>query len=219
MMVGWIIAGCVLFLILLLLFSVAKAEIRSDGTLSLKAGIGVIMIRILPKKEKKPPKISSFSQKKYLRKMKRQEEKAKKKEAKKARGKTEKEKAEKKEKPKKSFSEKFDEVKKLLSVIVETAGKYSKKLRIAINGFRISVGAEEASDVALRYGAISQSVSYLLEFLDVNTDLTVKEGAVDVTADFISGKFDLFADVSVGIRVINVLRIGLSVLVKKIKKG
>ena len=41
----------------------------------------------------------------------------------------------------------------------------------------------------------------------------------NVSADFISGKFDLFADVSVGIRVINVLRIGLSVLVKKIKKG
>ncbi|MBR6917943.1 MAG: hypothetical protein IKN38_07135, partial [Clostridia bacterium] len=90
---------------------------------------------------------------------------------------------------------------------------------ITIDGLRISVGAEEASAVALRYGAISQSVSYLLEFLDVNTTLTVKADAVDVSADFVGGEFDLFAEVTVGIRVINILRIGLSILVKKIKKG
>ncbi len=217
-MVGWIIAGSVLFLILLLLFSVAKAQIRSDGTLSLKAGLGFIMIRILPKKEKKPPRVSSFSQKKYLKKLKREDEKKKKRELKKTR-KEKPEKKEEKEKPKKSFSEKFDEIKNLLSAIVETAGKYSKKLRITIDGLSISVGADEASDTALRYGAISQSVSFLLEFLDVKTTLNVKEGAPDVHADFVSGKFDLYADITVGVRVINALRIGFSILVKKIKKG
>lgn len=220
-MVGLIIAGCVLLLILVLLFSVAKAEIRSDGTLSLKAGIGSLMFRILPKKEKKPPGISSFSQKKYLKKLKREEEKAKKRDAKKAKKKEKKELEKKKEKEekKKSFSEKFDEVKNLLSVIVETAGKYSKKLRITISDLRITVGAPDASDVALRYGAISQGVAYLLEFLDTKTTLDVKEGAVEVNADFVSGSFDLLADVTVGIRVINAVRIGLSVLIKKIKKG
>ena len=220
-MVGLIIAGCVLALILVLLFSVAKAEIRSDGTLSLKAGIGFLKFRILPKKEKKQPTISSFSQKKYLKKLKREEEKAKKKENKKAKKKEKKESEKKKAKDekKKTFSEKFDEIKDLLSAIVRTAGKYSKKLRITINGLRISVGAPDASDVALRYGAISQGGAYLLELLDTKTRLDVKEGAVEVNADFVTGSFDLFADVTVGIRVINAVRIGLSVLIKKIKKS
>ncbi len=221
-MIGWIIAGCVLFLILLLLFSVAKAEIRSDDTLSLFAGIGIIKFRILPKKEKKPPAVSSFSQKKYLKKLKREEEKAEKRRAEKEKKKEpEKEKDEKKEqeKPKKSFSEKFDEFSNLLSAIVETAGRYSKKLRIRIDDLTISVGASDAADVAWSYGAISQSAAYLLEFLDVKTTLTFKEGAVDVRADFISGKIGFSADVTVGIRLINAVRIGLSILFKKVKNG
>ena len=59
----------------------------------------------------------------------------------------------------------------------------------------------------------------MLEFLDTKTTLDVKEGAVEVRADFLSGSFDLSADVTVGIRVINAVRIGLSVLIKKIMKG
>ena len=217
-MVGWIILGCVLFLILLLLFSTAKAEIKSGDEVTLTAGVGLIMFRILPKKKKKAPPVSSFSQKKYQRKLKREEKKKKKREAKKER-KKEPEEKEKKAEKKKTFSEKFDEVKNLLSAVVETAGKYSKKLRITIDDLKISVGADEASDVALRYGAISQSAAYLLEFLDTKTDLSVKDGAVDVSPDFVGNKFGFSADVTVGIKVINVLRIGFSVLVKKIRKG
>ena len=217
-MIGWIIAGCLLLLIMILLFSIAKAEIRSDGSLTLKAGIGFIMIRIFPKKEKKPPAVSSFSQRRYLKKLRKEKEKAKKRELKK-RQKTEKQEESKEEKPKETFSEKFEEIKNLLSLIVETAGKYSKKLRITVSDLKIYVGASEASDVAIRYGAISQATAYLIEFLDVNTTLDVKEGAVDVRADFLSGSFNFSADITVGIRIINAIRIGLSILIKKIKNG
>ena len=214
-MTALIIIGAVIILILALLLSVAKAEVKSSGELSLRAGIGPLMIRIIPKRKKRV-RLSRFSQKKYLKikeKEKKREEKKKKKAEKK-----EDEKEEPREKGKKPFSEKFDEIKELISAIVGATGKYSKKLIVTVNDLKISVGADEASDVAVRYGAISQSLAYLLEFLSMKTSFRAKEGAVDVTADFISGKFAVSADIVIGIRVIDALRAALYVLGRKIKK-
>ena len=94
----------------------------------------------------------------------------------------------------------------------------SKKLRIKVKELRLSVGAPDASDTAIRYGAIAQGVAYLLEFLDENVSLTVSDGAVSVDADFLSGKFGISADIIVGIRIISVLIIGISFVIKLISR-
>ena len=59
------IIGVIVLLLFLLLMTSVKVRIISDGEITLKVGAGPVMIKLLPKKNKRK-KIKKFTQKRYL---------------------------------------------------------------------------------------------------------------------------------------------------------
>ena len=210
-MKGLIIVGSILLFLFLISLLPVKGRLTSYDVLTLRAGLGPISFRILPKKQKKPPRTSKFSQKKYLKLKEKEEERKSSKKRKKKKEKTP------EPKQKKSLSERIDEIKELLSLLIKTADKYSKKILIDLHEFKVTVSSDDAMDTAIRYGAISQSVAYLLEFLDAKTTFSAPSDSVSVDADFVGGKSQMKVDLSLGIRLINVFRIAFFVLINFFK--
>ncbi|MBO7293023.1 MAG: hypothetical protein J6V07_03715 [Clostridia bacterium] len=84
------------------------------------------------------------------------------------------------------------EIKFLLGVVREVAEsifeRASRHVRIVIRELKITVGgADDAARAAIEYGLLSQSVSYLLAYLD-NTGFLAppRQGAVDIETDFLA---------------------------------
>lgn len=57
-------------------------------------------------------------------------------------------------------------------------------VRIKVERLYISVATEDAAKTAILYGITAQSVAYILTFLEDTTKTTIKDGSVDVIADF-----------------------------------
>ncbi len=211
-----IISSVVLFFVLLLLSKV-RVRVETGEPLKIRAGLGPILIKIFPKKKKiKKVRLSRFSQKKYL-KLTEKLKKERSKETEEKKPEQAEEKKEKKEKPsgeKKSLSEKIDEIKSLVEFAVRTAGKYSKKINVSVKRLHVTVGGGDAAETAKKYGAVAQGVAYLTEVLPEAVTFRADPGAISADADFLSEKNSLEADATVGIRLINILRIGLAVLTR-----
>lgn len=211
------ILGVLAFLIFLLLMTNVKVHVKSDGDLTLRVGAGLIMLGILPKKQKKI-KLRHFSHKKYLRKMealqKKREEKQKKKEEKQ---KT-KEKADDKVKTK---EEKKDSVMSIIELVIEILGnleKYTSRINAKLDRLYLSVGGKDPSDVAVKFGVLSASVGLLLELLDSKTKLKVKNpDNLSVVCDYFSDDIKFFIDVTVKIRILDVVKTGIEILVLWLK--
>lgn len=208
-----IISAIILFFVLLIMSKVRVRVVTGDP-LTVRAGLGPVMIKIFPRKKKrKKIPLSKFSQKKYLK----MSEKLRKKEKRKAaeEAKKKKEKTEKAEKEKKSLSERIEDIKSIVRLAVKTAGKYSKKITVTVMRFRVTVGGDDAAETAKTYGAVAGALSYLTELLPAAVTFRAGPGAISADADFLAEKIAFDADAEASIRLINVLRIGLAVLTGK----
>jgi len=111
----------------------------------------------------------------------------------------------------------------LVAIVKEIVLYFSKRffgsLGIEVNRLQIKVGTEDAAKTAMLYGALSQSVSYVLNLFDNISRLkTVKSDAVAVKADFCSEKCLFEADISLKIKPLDALALALGTAWKAYKK-
>lgn len=220
----YILGGIILFFALILSLR-AKLLIRIDNGITIRVGIGPVIKTLLPKKEKKrkKPRLSAFTPKNYqklLEKDRKKTEKKKKKKQKKA-AKKQKSKASKikdkaegtASKAQKSFADRLTSVIDLVKFILGELGRLTSSVHSEIKEAHITVGTSDAAKTAELYGAISGALSLLIERLSLSTKLRpIKNGAVDVRADFLSEKISAVVDFSLKLSLFSALRAGIHAL-------
>lgn len=211
---GWLIFGCILLFFWLIGMIRATVEVEYNTGVRVAVKALGMTFRITPK-EKKPPKLSDFTPKKYRKRLEKDEKLRLKQEAKKAKKQAEKErkKAEKKaaeEAAKKGLpppdsdkKKKKDKKKKGLADIMELVliglsavkglfKSFGKHFRIEAVRLKIAVGGEDAASIAILYGIVVQFVTYLCHMLPAITNFKVRKPEdVAVTADFLSDKLTM----------------------------
>ena len=114
-------------------------------------------------------------------------------------------------KPKKK---KIKNPRQLINTVAELFGGmikiFPRYLHIEFKKLIIGVGGKDAADIALKTGAVMQSVQYLVTYLEGLTNVKkVKGGQVCVYPVFAEGKWRAEVDISAYIRIGNVLRLGI----------
>lgn len=99
----------------------------------------------------------------------------------------------------------------VLELIKLLFSRFFKHLRLDISKIIVVVGAEDAAKCAIQYGIISQSVAYLLTFLDKNLRISKKRnGEIDVLCDFTAEHITYDIHISASLTVWQILDIGIS---------
>ena len=203
------ILGVIALLIFLLLMTNMKIRVASDGDITLKAGAGPVMLKLMPKKQKKV-KLRRFTHRKYLALV-----EAEKKGLQDKKAGQEADKSKQKEKGKK---ESVANTVSLITQILERLGVYAGRLRTKIKSLDVTVGGDDAASAAVTYGVISQSVSYLIEILDCNTKLNIPDpDRLSVKCDYTAKEISINVDISVKLRVIDALRTAVDIMLLKMK--
>lgn len=211
-MKGWIIFGCILFVFWLI--GMIRANIEVCYSDSVRVAIRVCGLRIvITPKEKKPPKLSDFTPKKYRKRLAKDEAARLKAEAKKAakQAKKEAKKAEKKKaaeakkkaeaegistEPQKKKKKKKKNLADILGWVLvgldalKGLGKsFGKHFEIEAVKMKIAVGTEDAAQTAILYGIIVQMAAYLVEGLSAITNFRCRNREeMEIRADFLSDK-------------------------------
>ena len=208
---------CILLFVALILSLRAKLYIKLDSEITLRAGLGPVLLTVVPKKKRKKPRLSAFSYKKHQRRL----EKERKKAEKKKKNKAEKiaEKAESENARKKSAGEKIGSLFEIVSFVLEEFPRLASYIHTNIRALHVTVGGSDAARVAELYGIISASVAALTELLDNKTRLkTLKKDSVTVSADFLASKTTVVADISMKLSLFSALRVGLHTLMWLVKR-
>lgn len=211
-MTGWIIFGCILLFFWLI--GMIRANVEVIYADSVKVAVRVLGVRIqITPKQKKVPKLSDFTPKKYRKRLAKDEAKRLKAEAKKAKKqakkdakKAEKKKLdearkqakaegrtlpedEKKKKKKKDIAEILEWVYIGLDALKGLGKSFGKHFEIEAVKMKIRVGSEDAAQTAILYGIIVQMAAYLVEGLSAITNFRCKRREeMQITADFLSDK-------------------------------
>ena len=227
-----LIAACVIILIIAAILALkATLTIEYREALNLTVKLLFLKIKILPRKEKKvDPK--DFSPRKYRRMMKRKHRKelrAWKKKQKKKQAKLEKKELAKKEKEtakklgkghkKGNLLDNINLIREIVSIV---CARFARHLRIGVTRINIVVATDDAAKTAILYGAVAQSVAYILEALDRVTNLKYENDAeVSVDTDFLAEKPTADVCISFSLRVCHLLDVALRAIwrfaVKKAK--
>ncbi|MBQ3177229.1 MAG: hypothetical protein IJB52_05380 [Clostridia bacterium] len=211
----WILLGIVLFFALLGAIPL-RLRIRLEEQFTLLAGIGPIVLFRIPQVPN-PVDLRDFTYEKHRKRLEKERAARLKKKQKKQLS------DEKKQLKKNSAADKAKKVQKT----AEEAGRKENKLEGILSlvscvldglpglfgGFKcriyhldITVGGKEAADTAKNFGIFSQSLAYLLEFLDNKTRFVrPKEETIAIRADFLSAKTQVSADFYLQIRVGQIL--------------
>ncbi len=223
-MIGWIIAGCIILLFVLIFTVHAYITLEMNEDVALSVRVLCFPIRILPAKEKKiKVKYSDYTLKKIRKREEKEAAAAKAKAEKKAKKKAEKDakKAEKKaelaamtkeerralKEEKKARQVPITEIIplgcKALSVFFS---RFFGKLRIRVARIHIKVGAQDAMQAAVLYGVANQGVQYLVQFLKKITNMDgMKKADIQVIPDFLSDKITMDIKLTFRISIGNVL--------------
>ena len=171
--------------ILLILMIPASVIIKYDTDFSLKIKVLFITKQLIPKKQKLPGK-KGYSARKYRKKLNALEKKRQK-AADKTASASEKKKKKKAEgeKPKKDVRQTVELVAELVRALLTSFGKH---LRIKAERLHIAVASPDAATTAVMYGAVSQSLSYLMELLNRVTNFRYRNEEFSLSADFLSDK-------------------------------
>lgn len=198
MKVFLIILAVILLLFLLFMFLKVKLRILSSDSIRVKAGVGPFMITVYPEKNIKI-KLSDFTAKKYERLTKPRKEKI---------SETNEMSSEKKNK----FSDTVDLVKE----IIKKANEYTDRIETKITRLNVTVGGEDSASAAIKYGFVSQGVTYMIELLDCKTKLSShSKKTVSVVCDYMTDDISVDADIVVKIRIRHLLRAVISFLTDK----
>lgn len=107
-----------------------------------------------------------------------------------------------------SVGEKIDTVVSLVKILFS---RFFKHLRLDVSRILISVGGEDAAKTAITHGIISQSVAYLLDFLDNRIKISKKrKGQINVFCDFTSETVTYDISISASLSAWQLLDIAIS---------
>lgn len=212
---GFIIAGCVIALILLILLLRIRLSLSyRDGDAGITVKILFLRFHIVGK-EKKKPKKSDFKIKKFRRRTKKVLAKYRRKRLEKLK------KAANKNKEPETRSEKASPaelVDKAIYIFGDVIKSFPRYLSIDCLTLVVGVGGEDAASVAVNYGVTVQSVQYLATLLNGVTNFKAKKDArVSVYPEFASGKWTADISFVFGLRVIHILKLGFILLKRYIK--
>lgn len=197
-----IVLGVILCLIFLLLMTCVKVNVISREDITIRVGAGPFLIKVFPKKEKKI-RLKDFSKEKYLKLLE---------EEKKAPDTPE----EKKEKKKEKGS--IPRTISLVRRILERLDVYTGRIYTKVSHLDVAVGGDDAASAAIAYGAVSQSVSYLIELLDQKTRLRIPNPEkLSVRVDYLADGTKFSLDLTIKIRIIDALRTAVEILMIKMK--
>ena len=189
-MIGlYILCGVILFFALLLSL---KANVRLEFKDSLTLSISVLFIKInISPAKKKPINYKEYTYEKhqkrlrkkyqaYLKKLEKKRIKSEKKAQKKAERKAEtaEQKKARKNAPKRSVADWIDIA---VGVLAMFFNKFFRHLHIKVARLKVNVATGDAASTAIAYGAIVQSVAYLIEMLDRITNVDgLKKAEIEV---------------------------------------
>ena len=203
-----IILCAVLVLVASLLSLRVRFCIRAGESVVLELKILFLRLRLYPKKKKIDPR--DYSPRRIKRTEKKNAKKKAKKDARRAK------KASKHQKQadadsavKLTLRDKVALVRALCAVLIRRTHKH---LRLHAAKLHVCVATGDPATTAITYGAVSQSVSYLLAGLDQVTHLKAAEPDVSVHADFLAEKPRLEANIIFSIRVWGAFATALPVL-------
>lgn len=212
-MTALMIILAVIALILLVAMTGITVILKADGDMTCTLKILFFRLRLFPKKEKKP-KLRNFRIKNF-RRMRLREEKKQLKQAKK-RAEKDRKKAKKAEKAPKEPEEKpafRDEVHYYLELartaLLAAVKKFGKYLVITVRKIDITVSGDDPAKIALTYGYAVQTAAYIKELAD-NTLKTKYRGEapnIAVGVDWLSGKSSIVLDISMKIRVWQIISV------------
>ena len=189
----WILAIILLLFVLLLLVRL-RFDINCTEEVTLRLRILGIPIPLYPAAAKKV-RVSKF-RRGY----------PKKKEAKKPAER--KAKAPAKQAEKIPLGEKIDIV---LALVKKLCKKLCRHLRLDVSHIVITIGADDAASAAITYGIVSQSVAYLLAFLDAHLNIRKKRrGEIAVRCDFTAARTACDIRITASLAVWQLLDIGVS---------
>ncbi|MBQ7822126.1 MAG: hypothetical protein IJ391_07575 [Clostridia bacterium] len=105
--------------------------------------------------------------------------------------------------PKKEKKPLFDSLEEILQILKEFTSRFFGHVRVRCARVVIVVGGDDPAKTAVHYGAVVQTVAYIVEILKRNTDFSLVRGAlVHVSPDFVSQKsradIDITLTVSIG---------------------
>lgn len=225
----YIFIGIVIALFLLLSIK-AKVKLEFDGELFLTVSFLCFNIPIVPGKEPKPIKIRDYTFEKHQKRLKsnydkylKKQEKKEQKKAKKAETKAkkaEKKKLDKKNKvkqpPKRSV---LDWINIAGAVIGALFSKFAKRLHIKVARLKIKVATGDAASTAILYGAVVQSVAYIIEILQGVTNVDgLKNAEISVEPDYLSDETSLDLCFIFSLRIRHVFGILFGTVGRAIKK-
>ena len=122
--------------------------------------------------------------------------------------------AEKKAQPSAKPAEKIplgEKIDIVLSLLKKLCKKFFKHLRLDVSHIVITVGADDAASAAITYGIVSQSVAYLLAFLDAHLNIRKKRrGEISVRCDFTAERTVCDIRITASLAVWQLLDIGIS---------
>ena len=199
---GWIIASAALVLLVLLFFIRVFVRIDYGNELAVYLNILFLKIKVFPTKPKKKDK-------------KKPQEKEKKKKTKKEIKTEEKEKEPEK---KKTVKEILDLVKSVYDISKKIISMFFGYLSVRVYKLLIVIDGGEASKTALEYAGVTAAVNALFALLDENVDVKYgKAENIDVRPEFTQNGSSAEIDISFGLRLWQLIRLGINALMAYLK--
>ena len=194
-----IILCAVLLLLVFLLTLRVRITVRVGERTRVELRVLFLRFRLYPKRKK----LKAYSQRKLERIRRRKAKKATKKALKKQKKKAKKKAlAQSEDKKPKTLRQKIRFARGLLAAILRRTHKH---LRLHAARLHVLVATGDAATTAVAYGAVSQSMSYLLALLDRITKLKAAEPDVLVAPDFTSEKSHVDIHLVLSMRVFGAL--------------
>lgn len=217
-----VIVLAVLIIILLSINLKLYLKIYDTATV-VRAGVGPIVLKLIPQR-KKEIRLNGYTYKSFHKHLEKEKKKAEKKKNKKKLAAEKKKNSELKQKAaevsdsSKSSEEKLFSVSSIIELVTTEFPKLSSRLHINIKKLSVTVGGDDAANIAISYGRLEAVIGAMLALLDENTTLKpLNDGAVSVQADFLSPKTKTELDISVKISVLSILKTAFAALVWLIK--
>ncbi len=199
-----------------------RVRVKYRDELELKVGASLVMLGILPKRERKV-KLRDYTKAKIRKRAEAELKPKKEKKPKKKKASTEvkNESGETPEKKKKSMT--VDDILKLISVLCEVVGGVFGKLgrypRVDLRTLYVKVATDDAAKTAQTYGIVAQAMIFLREIaLNRKNFVTHHDTHVGVEADFSSDKMQFDVDVELSLRIWHILSIGLGAAMTFVKR-
>ncbi len=208
----WYLIPLILALfIVFLLFLKIRVCLSYDDEFVVKVKILFLNFSIIPKKQKKL-KVKDFSTKKLKKRQDKLKKKNQEKEQKKQKRQSE---------HQKDKGEKIKDILELIKIILDNVlSPFGRYLKVEIIKLYIKIATNDPSKTAIIYGGVSQTASYIVEWLSNITNVDVKnKDSINIYADFLSETSEAKINLTLGLRVWHLFSISFKFAFAFLKKN